>query len=1789
MKLLVSLLVIVLAVIAYVISTLPVPFWIWIQVFTGITLFSIFAFPYLLAWIVNFFLSKGKRFSVSIDKLSPLGLNAKNVTFSIIVKQFLISGSVKKVGIQTNFRKSFLNIGASSPFILEVDSVTIGLIPNDQAHSSSADMKKEPKEESAPHPIEKRGNSASLSALRHFLPLLRLLDLHINNIVFSLGDTEFPKRIEVVISDVQLNGSVQFTPATMINGLFSISTISLNNRENAFDSQPNILLNSFWIRCSCEFSHRFLVRQLTWNVGDSLQMRIDKSLYRQIFAVIKAMKFSSPPQKHSEPPQPKELQKQESIQPLESNKETMKTTIVHQISSLIRILPQAVKVTLPKMDLDLVNADKSNNTPTSIHILLGVTLKCSTSFYDVFASTPRSLMMALELSTLQSNYFTCDGIEASITVMLRETKSKFESISLNYNHKKTVLRPRPSILRTLEYIQSMAIHFPFKSSPKKSPSPPSSGSRLPDIMNLIKESQVRVDVRIEELQLSLMVAPCIPSSVVEISLQTLAFTLAPANSRVTLETPFTSSYELQAKIGAVEVCTIPYSREGLQSLLNEEEQDRKNPVNHLPPCSDKVVSIGGLELDCTMNKWERFSVECSSKSCNLVFTYSSVDLMMFVLEVFVKEVEEYRERSAGGMNKTNSFSSLDFSRSASSASLSEVSVTSPIPPSPFDSPVILETMDSDEINRQLLQSILDDSLLPSGMEDVAGIDDLDVTGPFTPSSSPQPLSGAQPSSTVQQLSQQSHNTPHPLPPQISPSVKQSPISTQLGPVSPQKNSIKQEAVSDGESDEILLSDDEIDITKPSVIRFIPLYLSDATLRINSVEVQITGKDTSRSTSYTMESLTVSIVAKNNDTFEKYVSSLLGEFGDTFNSQPFNLPVYTSPSVIPSQPIPTNTSLSPVDESLATPLDLNSIPHFNVKMDLPRFNHQPPPSLPSFHSFHSLTNNFYTKNPVVEYKMTLEISNVSVLGDEGIHVSKSQLPVFIPQIGISFPSFLFLSMSKSQLPEQLNTISFSANNIEYKAHSIGKWAGFYRGDEHLVFISANSRDVNCLQIVISSLCTRLSFGSIYVVMNSLLELVALVKTGIPRKSKPLDETPKPVKRHIPSLFFKVVITLRQLTVTFHFTPKAGILLTIEELAAAYPDSASLPLLSLRSIQASQIQMTQVTCAMVSIDSLAVYSPGSYSEIIKKNGIDMSNRSISELRECSLYLTKCSCGHCDICHRFQPCSSCQSNVTDSHQCNGYDNQCNLRTDHVPTGVQPYLVLLNKVDCLQDMRWQWGDLIYDACLQWKAFKTIRKGLRPPPVFPHPDEDRAHTVADHEAFSPSTILSGIWIQLVVDSVLLRLQDIIPHISPESREYSCLVVTGLDGVVTYNRQMHSRAHLLSFLQAMDDSPTPLAKGFDDVLGLHIHDLYVDSIETSFADQPPLVVGYNLYACGTFVLADMNRVESYIRREQVELFCSSSFDPLQVEVIRTSISTKFYQNFNLQAKQLDVFWGAALWWVRQSFTESLSALTPRGVSKSPKMAWYDKLRFSVHGPITLQVFDSLHLDWVTYRCIDDQYESLVLELTNPNIIFKKEGGCIWEFDVFSIGVSKFDSSNQLVLSPLYQALEGAWQVTIHWKNKESSNHYVELNDAVSDDVDKYMLYRSNTIEWDIQLGPYHDRDFNSSFFLRAELADFLLGFWDMLITVNPDFPTDYGPGLMRNSTDFEVRFILDNSSFWMYFWSESMIIRFNDDSSDNGFNLISKKFELVMTMYKLLPLYLERIGRKDVMNMSEKPDYSGIQ
>lgn len=1729
MRLLPLLFVGIVAVFLYGISRIHLSLWNWIYILSGLGVLLVFVLPHVLAWIINLFLSKGKRFSMSVEKLSPLSMQAKNIQVTVYLKKMHLSISVKKVTVRTNIKNYFLNAIGSSPFVLDIDTVSVGMIPSegsvDEAKPSSPSAPPTPLTPSTPlQPTEHSLPSSieDIGFIRYIIVLFRLLDVRLNSLLMSIGDAEFPKRIEIYVLNLYLNGSVQFSPITSVNTHFTIGSISLNNRENAFDSQPNVLLRSFKLQCASELGSRLLIRQFTWTVGEYLHVRLDKSLYRQAMAVMKALHRGDSPSTPAKAAEP------------EKSEEKRKAEVVEKLGKLIRLMPQGIQIVLPKLELELVNADKSSNVPSSITIVLGVSLRGVATFYDPFALTPRGVSLTAELLTLQSSFLTCEGLQASVSVMLRDT-SRFESVSLSYNHKKTALMLHPSIFHTAEYVRSLLLCFPKKTTPK-----PKKPSLVPVLTSLVKESTVKVDMRVEELQLALMTST-LALPIVETSLQAVTLTCFPASNRTPTENSFSLFYELQMKIGAIEARTVPYSRDGLMNVL-----EANTP--RLPPCSEKMVALGGIEVDCTVNKWERVSLEMLLKSCNLAFTYSTVDLVVFIVEKLMREMEEFCRRSIGETGKTASFFSLASSPSPSTASFKSSDAASfkssdaesfktPLPLGDAESPsegislsppvevesFTLKPMNSEDINHRILHGVLTDSLFPMEPTGVSSIDDCVIAGPpFTPSSSPSPTHR-------QEQTQTTMSKP------ISP-TSSTPRTSDQPALPTQETAHSKSESDDSDDDTILLSDEEINASAKTSYRFLPIFLTDLSLRVNSVEVQITGEDTSRSTSYTMESLTVTLSTKNIDNLgalQVASDPILGNFGETLSEEQYgSYPVYaySRPADEGDLPVkkPSLHFQPSVNLDMIPLVDETHLPSAPVSHPLPSYTPQHLDSLRRFDSEQP-----YLKNPVVEYQVVVEITNVSIIGDDRVRVPKSSLPLFIPQIRLTLPAALFLSLSQSELPDQLESLSIRSKNTEYKAFSLGPWSGFHRGEERMVLVWAQSCELNCLQLEVSSLFVRLAFGSIYVVISSLRDLIGVFKRSsigeslkTIRELKKKKKAPKSAKKQSLFQFTKVAVSIQQLRLTFHFTPKEGVLLAIEEITASYPDSSALPLIALRNLQATKIQMMQAVYVLGSVESITVYSPSNYSEMAQINDLETKNAFISDLRDRSQYLRKCSCGHCDLCHRYCPCSTCQQSMTDPQQCNGYDSQCNLRLGHVPDGVKPFLVFINKIDLLQDMRWTWGDLIYDACLQWKAFKTVVRGPRAPPPFPSPDEERVKKVADHEPFSSCAMLDGIWIQLIVDSLCLRIQDIIPYLSPDSREYSCLVVNGIDGVLTYNKKCHSRAHFLSFIQSMDDSPTPFAKGFDDVLGMHVHDLYIDSLETSFVDQPPMCMGYNLFACGTFVLADMNRVQSYIRYETVDLFCSTTFDAIPVQVTRSSISTKIYQNFNVQASKVNVFWGNALYWVRNSFTDGLAALTPRGCSKSPKLPWYDKIRFNVHGPLSFQVFESFHVDWVTYHCVGDQYESLVIEFTNPCLLFRKQGGCSCEFDVFSIGVSKFNDLNQLVLYPIFQAVEGAWIVNPKWCNKESSNHYVELNTTVTDDSDKYYLFRSNTIEWDIQLGPYNNRDFKVSFFVRGELNAFLSGFWNMLMTPDPDIPDSHGPGIMRNSTDFEVRFLLDNSNFW---------------------------------------------------------------
>ena len=48
--------------------------------------------------------------------------------------------------------------------------------------------------------------------------------------------------------------------------------------------------------------------------------------------------------------------------------------------------------------------------------------------------------------------------------------------------------------------------------------------------------------------------------------------------------------------------------------------------------------------------------------------------------------------------------------------------------------------------------------------------------------------------------------------------------------------------------------------------------------------------------------------------------------------------------------------------------------------------------------------------------------------------------------------------------------------------------------------------------------------------------------------------------------------------------------------------------------------------------------------------------------------------------------------------------------------------------------------------------------------------------------------------------------------EYSRVELIGINGVLNYNKLLHSRGHFLQFMESMDEVKTPFDIGFDDYL-----------------------------------------------------------------------------------------------------------------------------------------------------------------------------------------------------------------------------------------------------------------------------------------------------------------------------------------------------------------------------------------
>lgn len=1741
----------------YGVSVIPFTLWQWIEILIGFSVFASIVLPYFAAWIINLLFKKKKRFSLSCEKLSPFGFYAKNLVFQTDIKCFHIRVTLKKVAVRTNLKKALFGVSASSLFILEFDSIAVEIvgqrnndvakeeaIPETETASPMPSLLKNIgiyQSESITSQLVSDSDSKLSKTFRYLVPFLRLLDLHVINTIVTVGTSEFPNRVELCISDVTMNGNAQYTPTTSLGLNLKVQTVSLSNCENAFDGQPNVMVCNFWFHANMELNRRIIVKEFSLNLGDSFHVRLDKSLRRQLGAIMKAL----PPKREK-----KRVEESNPRPPFD------------KLKYLILLLPRSMKIAAPKLELDLINADKSgSHLHNDVHISMGWIVKCSPMYYDVFCTKPKGLSLIVESTRIRSNWVNCYGVAATVECVLRENQPLFESVKILYSHKPTVVTLHPSLFRTVEYIQSMMTNLarsPSARAPKrvKHVARPEGSS----VLALFSECSFKVDFRIESITLGVCASPIVSSPQLEASIHSFSITFTPSSLRSSTDTLWTT-HELQVKLALIELQNAPISRVSLEDVLKKAGESGTGDDVRICPCTDKVLSLRNVECSCPITKWEKVSVDASLRSSNVVLDCQMIDMMLFVVELYRKEWSEYCQRRKESGSLMKNVASSDSFSSLSTPPVSEVVENNSVP-------LPKSALGDDE---SFIQSILNGSLLPEKLE-------------------------AFESEAVE------------TPPKL-----------------PSPEALTDSSSDSEESDEILLSDHENAIDSYShEPKCLPLFLSGITVHITNTELQVTGLDSSRTASYSVEVFTLSLTSKSVDSIEKLTLDSSPALAQEPSPEPkpyLETPVALT-SIASNSELNSPTASTPPHPSFlrCNSLDLQSIPSFNDDTSLPvspplftlgakterRLPIYTPAPLPVFSS-HS---DKYVQNACIQYTLTLEISNISVIGDEGTHTPKNHLPLFIPQIRLTLPSLVFLVIPQHQQPVQYSALSFAVQSTHYSPFSLRHYAGFKRDDAMCLLLANDNPVLNTVQLLVTSPCAHLSYGSIYIIYHSFVEILALAKTSLAKRAgdekiSPKDEasakdestasknqgSPKSKssakeKRVKPSLFplsrLHFSFTLTHLSASLVFSPEQGIMATINEISAVYPDSSSYPLVYVSMVQVSLIAEWRIKYIMGSIERITCYSPSAYSDVRGLRDLETVEKEIDSMKEevgdlYKDYVKSNKWGDFVFCPTCQKCTS--------SECNGYSNHCNRH--HVPANVTPFILLLSSVNLFQDRQDAWGDLFYEATVQWKAFKTLRKGDKKPAPFPHPDEARVATVAEHAELEEGAYAKGLWAMVIVDSLCLRLNDVLPEYSPDSCEYSRLVVTGVNGVISYNPALHSRSHLLQFMQAMDEVPTPLQKGFDDVIGLHLHDVYINSIATDFGELlPPLVVADSVFVCGTLVVAEMNRVQRFVVYNDVESYCSSTFDPIPVRISRSSTSMKWFQNLAVQAKQIEVNWGTPLNHVRDSFSHCMGDLTPRGVSKSPKLPFFDKIRFNLHGPLVLHVSELFRVNWITNKSANALYEALVIDLNKSDWLFKKEGGTECGFDVFSIGFARLDAFNQLVLNPFIEAVDGEWVVDLLWANTRPLDHYVELIEEVTD-KDKYEFYRSHQIEWTIKLQPLPRRVFNVSFFLRCEMADFALDFKDYIFSSDPSTPVDKTVGLMRISTVFLVEMKLPNSSAWVCVVGCVVTRRFINDESVNGVNAIAKNLDISVTMYKLFPNYLEKEGR-ELMNCTSKPDYSSI-
>lgn len=265
---------------------------------------------------------------------------------------------------------------------------------------------------------------------------------------------------------------------------------------------------------------------------------------------------------------------------------------------------------------------------------------------------------------------------------------------------------------------------------------------------------------------------------------------------------------------------------------------------------------------------------------------------------------------------------------------------------------------------------------------------------------------------------------------------------------------------------------------------------------------------------------------------------------------------------------------------------------------------------------------------------------------------------------------------------------------------------------------------------------------------------------------------------------------------------------------------------------------------------------------------------------------------------------------------------------------------------------------------------------------------------------------------------------------------------IQYKLSDHCRAKLIEKTLSLDESSyNPIEIGYDVILGFSLKDFSSQCISVYLGDFPlPLFECNDLKCCGFVSISILDSVEKSLVFIPYRLTSFKFFKELTQIVERGGDNSKLYCDLKITASTVQLSYSIFMSEIFNVFGDMMGFLTPTSLEgKTPKLMWWDKLRYMIHGNYELEVKEKLIVSVFLGNVYEE--DKIRLFINHFKLVYDKPS----TFDFCGTGLSAYLIGIENLNIPFFQSELFNGTAKLGWISRDNPNdHHIFQHHSYSD-------------------------------------------------------------------------------------------------------------------------------------------------